>query len=195
MAATTTKPAYTVRWTEEENERNLRKLFFAAAVDIPDHMLSSLAQPLVRIALKLLEILRAHRAVHGAGGGYVPPDAAAQENWMQTDSDLVEVVEELEAEFTTQYVKDKIDSTTGGGAAERATKRARKKYMLLMKINTLMRDGLLEAVKNKTLLSHIKNKEYVTNEIEALNKFPASYAKRIIPLNQSTFYCSYRNKI
>ena len=31
--------------------------------------------------------------------------------------------------------------------------------MLLMKINTLMRDGLLEAVKNKTLLSHIKNKE------------------------------------
>ena len=31
MAATTTKPAYTVRWTEEDNERNLRKLFFAAA--------------------------------------------------------------------------------------------------------------------------------------------------------------------
>jgi hypothetical protein len=44
MAATTTKPAYTVRWTEEENERNLRKLFFAAAVDIPDPMLSNLAQ-------------------------------------------------------------------------------------------------------------------------------------------------------
>jgi hypothetical protein len=51
-----------------------------------------------------------------------------------------------------------------------------------MKINTLMRDGLLEAVKNKTLLSHIKNEEYVQTEIEALNKFPASYATRIIPL-------------
>jgi hypothetical protein len=36
MAATTTKPAYTVRWKDEENERNLRKLFFAAAADIPD---------------------------------------------------------------------------------------------------------------------------------------------------------------
>ncbi len=75
MAAT--KPAYTVRWTEEDNERNLRKLFFAAAVDIPDLILSNLAQPLVRIALKLLEFLRAHRAAHGSGGGYVPPDAAA----------------------------------------------------------------------------------------------------------------------
>ncbi len=30
MAATTTKPDYTVRWKDEENERNLRKLFFAA---------------------------------------------------------------------------------------------------------------------------------------------------------------------
>jgi hypothetical protein len=101
---------------------------------------------------------------------------------MQTDSDLVETVEELEAEFNTQYVKDKIDATTGAGAAERAGKRARKKYTLLMRINTIMRDGLLEAVKDKTLLSHIKNKEYVQTEIEVLNKFPASYVTCIIPL-------------
>ena len=102
---------------------------------------------------------------------------------MQTDSDLVETVEELEAEFNTQYVKDKIDAAiTGAGAADRAVKRARKKYTLLRTINTLMRDGLLEAVKDKTLLSHIKNKEYVQTEIDALNKFPASYATRIIPL-------------
>jgi len=171
-----------VRWMEEENERNLGKLFFTAAVDIPDPMLSNLAQPLVRIALKLLELLRAHRAAHVAGGGYVPPDDAAQDHWMQTDSDLVETVEELDAEFNTQYVKDKIDSTTGAGAVEHATKRASKQYTVLMRINTLMRDGLLESIKNKTLLSHIKNKEYVQAEIEALNKFPASYATRIIPL-------------
>jgi hypothetical protein len=183
MAATTTKPAYTApsaRWKDEENERNLRKLFFAAAADIPDQMLSNLSQPLVRITLKLLELLRAHRAAHAAGGAYVPPDDAAQDTWMQTDSDLVEVVEELDAEFNTQYVKDKIDATTGAGAAERAVKRARKKYTLLRTINTIMRDGLLEAVKDKTLLSHIKNKEYVQTEIDALNKFPASYATRII---------------
>jgi len=54
-----------------------------------------------RIALKLLELLRAHRAAHGAGGGYVPPDAAAQDTWMQNDNDLVEAVEELDAEFNT----------------------------------------------------------------------------------------------
>jgi hypothetical protein len=54
MAATTAKPTFMVRWTLKENERNLRKLFFAAAVDIPDQTLSNLAQPLVRIALKLL---------------------------------------------------------------------------------------------------------------------------------------------
>jgi hypothetical protein len=42
---------------------------------------------------------------------------------MQTDSDLVESVEELDAEFNTQYVKEKIDSTTGAGGAERAAKR------------------------------------------------------------------------
>jgi hypothetical protein len=34
MAATTAKPTVMVRWTLEENERNVRKLFFAAAVDI-----------------------------------------------------------------------------------------------------------------------------------------------------------------
>jgi hypothetical protein len=61
MAATTAKPTFMVRWTLEENERNLRKLFFAAAVDIPDQTLSNLAQPLVRIALKLLELFPAHR--------------------------------------------------------------------------------------------------------------------------------------
>ena len=64
MAATTARPTFKVRWTLEENERNLRRLFFAAAaVDIPDQTLSNLAQPLVRIALKLLDLFRAHRGV------------------------------------------------------------------------------------------------------------------------------------
>ena len=103
MAVTTTKPAYTVRWKDDENERNLRKLFFAAAAAIPDQMLSNLAQTLVRIALKLLELLRAHRAAYG-GRAYAPPTDAAQDVWMTTDSDLVETVEELESEFHTQYV-------------------------------------------------------------------------------------------
>jgi hypothetical protein len=77
MVSTTAKPTFMVRWTMEENEHNLRKLFFAAAVDIPDQTLLNLAQPLVRIALKLLELFRAHRAAHAGGSAYAPPDDAA----------------------------------------------------------------------------------------------------------------------
>ena len=97
-------------------------------MDVNDQTLSHLTQPLVRIALKLLQLFRAHRAAHATGGGaYVPPDdAAAQNQWMANEHDRVCVfitavpitcasvvaVQELEAEFTTQYVKEKIDSTT-----------------------------------------------------------------------------------
>jgi hypothetical protein len=99
--------------TLEKNERNLPRLFFAAAVDIPDQTLSNLAQPLVRIMLKLLEIFRAHRGSHAGGAAHAPPDDAAQDQWMSTDSVLVAAVEELDAEFNTQCVNDKIDATVG----------------------------------------------------------------------------------
>jgi hypothetical protein len=102
MAATTGKPTFMVRWTLEENERNLRRLFFDAAVDIPDQTLSNLTQPLVRIALKLLEFFRAHRRAHAGGAAYAPPDDSTQDQWMSTDSVLVTAVEELDAEFNTQ---------------------------------------------------------------------------------------------
>ena len=126
MVATTAKPTFIVRWTLEENERNLRNLFFAAAVDVPDQTLSNLAQSLVRIALKLLELFRAHRTAHAGGAAYAPPDDAAQDQWMSTDSVLVATVEELDAEFNTQYVKDKIDATSCAGSAGNVAKRARK---------------------------------------------------------------------
>ena len=116
--AATSATIFTLRSTADLNERELRKLFFAAAVDVNDQTLSHLAQPLVRIALKLLQLFRAHRATHAAGGGpYAPPDDAAQDDWMANDHDLVVAVQELDAEFTTQYVKDKIDATTGAGSA------------------------------------------------------------------------------
>ncbi len=44
-------------------------------------MMSNLAQPLVRISLKLLKLHRVHRAAH-VDGAYVPPDDAAQDNEM-----------------------------------------------------------------------------------------------------------------
>ena len=50
MAATTSKPVLMVRWKEKENDRNLRKLFFAASGDISDQTLSNLAQPFVRVS-------------------------------------------------------------------------------------------------------------------------------------------------
>jgi hypothetical protein len=124
-------------------------------VDFNDQTLSHLAQPLVRIALNLLQLFRAHRATHAAGGGpYVPPDDAVQNDWMANDHDLVVAVQELDTEFTTQYVKDRIDATTGAGSAGNTAKRAMKRYLLLKRVNSLMRDGLLEAVKGQALLSH-----------------------------------------
>jgi hypothetical protein len=183
MAVTTAKPIFMVRWTLEENERNLRRLFFDAAVDIPDQTLSNLAQPLVRIALKLLELFRAHRGAHAGGAAYTPPDDATQDQWMSTDSVLVAAVEELDAEFNTQKINDKVDETSGAGSAGNAAKRARKQYILLKRTNTLMRDGMLEAVKDKTILSHLQNKDYVQTEIDNFNDFPATHATRIIPLH------------
>ena len=62
MAAVSTKSTFALQFTGSEAENAMRKLVFAAAVGIQDGALSNLAQPLVRIALKLLMLLRAHRA-------------------------------------------------------------------------------------------------------------------------------------
>jgi hypothetical protein len=133
MAATSAKPVFTLCFTADLNERELRKLFVVAEVDVIDQTLSHLAHPLVCIALKLLQLFRVHRAAHAAGGGaYVPPDDAAQNQWMANEHDLVVSVQELESEFTTQYVKDKIVARTGSGSAvNTAAKRTMKRYLLL----------------------------------------------------------------
>jgi hypothetical protein len=60
-----------------------------------------------------------------------------------------------------------------------------KRYLLLKRINSLMRNRILEAVKGQTLLSHIKNKDYVQSEIDNFffdNDFPVDHSTRIIPL-------------
>jgi hypothetical protein len=112
MTATSAKPVFTMRLTGDLNEREVRKLFFVATVDVNDQTLSHLVQPLVRIALKILQLFRAHRVTHTTGDWpYVPPHDVVQNDWMANDHDLVVAVQELDVEFTTQYVKDKIDST------------------------------------------------------------------------------------
>jgi hypothetical protein len=60
---------------------------------------------------------------------------------MANDHDLVVAVQALDAEFTTQYVEDQIDATTGDGSAGNTAKRAMKRYFLLKRVNSLMRDG------------------------------------------------------
>jgi hypothetical protein len=177
-AAASTKSTFELQITGSEAENAMRKLVFAAAVGIQDGALSNLAQPLVRIALKLLMLLRAHRASHVGPGAYVPPDDAAHDNWMTNEQDLLDAVAELEAELTTHYVKDKID----GGAAANVQKRANKRRMLLQKVNSIVRDGLLKAIRGKTLLSHLENKEYVTEEIENLNTITPAQATRLVSL-------------
>ena len=174
MAALKSTFALVINGSEAENA--MRKIFFAAAVGIQDTTLSNLAQPFVRIALKLLQLLRTHRAEHAGPGAYVPPDDAAHDNWMTNEQDLLDAVAELEAELTTHYVKDKIDATTGAGAAANVQKRANKRRMLLQKVNSIVRDGLLQAIRGKTLLSHLENKEYVSEEIENLNTITTAQA-------------------
>ena len=171
MAATPLKPTFALEITGSEAKNAMQKNVSAAAVGIQDATLSNLAQPLVRIALKLLQLLRTHRAAHTGPGPYVPPDDAAQDHWMSNEQDLVDAAAELEAELTTHYAKDKIDGT---GAAN-ATKRAHKRRMLLQKVNSIMRNGLLRAIRGKTLLRHLENKEYVTAEIENLDTIVNEY--------------------
>jgi hypothetical protein len=48
-----TKSTFALQFTGSEAENAMRKTVFAAAVGIQDGTLSNLAQPLVRIALKL----------------------------------------------------------------------------------------------------------------------------------------------
>ena len=125
---TQAKPTFSVEIKGTEAENALRKLIYAAAVGINDTTLSNLAQPLVQIALKLLQLLRAHRAAHViAAGLYVPPDDAAHDAWMLNEQDLKDAVAELESELTTHYVKDKIDATTGTGSVANVDKRAHKR--------------------------------------------------------------------
>ena len=182
MAAMSTKSTFALQFTGSEAENAMRKLVFAAAVGIQDGALSNLAQPLVRIALKLFMLLRAHRAAHAGPGAYVPPDDAAHDHWMTNEQDLLDAVAELEAELTTHYVKDKIDATTGAGSGANIPKRASKRRMLLQKVNSIVRDGLLKAIRGKTLLSHLENKEYVTEEIENLNTITPAQATRLVSL-------------
>ena len=178
MSTVSTKSTFALQFTGSEAENAMRKMVFAAAVGIQDGTLSNLAQPLVRIALKLLVLLRAHRAAHAGPGAYVPPDDAAHDHWMTNEQDLLDAVAELEAELTTHYVKDKID----GAAATNAPKRANKRRTLLQKVNSIVRDGLLQAIRGKTLLSHLANKQYVTEEIDGLDVITPAQATRLVSL-------------
>ena len=103
MSTVSTKSTFALQITDSEAENAMRKLVFAAAVGIQDGALSNLAQPLVRIALKLLMLLRAHRAAHAGPGAYVPPDDAAHDDWMTNEQDLLDAVAELEAELTLTH--------------------------------------------------------------------------------------------
>jgi hypothetical protein len=97
---------------------------------------------------------------------------------MTNEQDLLDAVAEIEAELNTHYVKDKID----GVAATKVSKRGHKRRMLLQKVSSIMRDGLLQAIRGKTLISHLENKEYVTEEIENLNTITTAQATRLVSL-------------
>jgi hypothetical protein len=187
-----TKPTFALEITGADTENTLRKSVFATADGIQNVVFSNLAQPLVRVALKLLQLLRTHRASHVGTGPYVPPDEAQHDEWISNEQDLVDATAKLEPELTTQYVNDKICVTTGSASVANEAKRAYKRRMFLQKVNSVMRNGLLKAIRGKTLLSHLENKDYVTAEIENLDAIAPTQATSLV---RSTFSQSWQNAV
>ncbi len=128
----------------------------------------------------MIHLLREHRTAYTGGpAAYVPPVQDEQVGCLDADPDLVASMEELEAVFVTHYVKDKIDNLA---KVENAAKRASKRKLLLQNVNAVMRDGLLAALRGKTLLSHLENKPYVVSEIDALDVISTLHSESLIPL-------------
>ena len=104
MSAMSTKSTLAWQFTGSEAENAMRKMVFAAAIGIQDGTLSNLAQQMVHISLKLLMLLRAHRAAHAGLGAYVPPDDTAHDHWMANEQDLLDAVAELEADDDDPFI-------------------------------------------------------------------------------------------
>jgi hypothetical protein len=54
--------------------------------------------------------------------------------------------------------------------------------MLLQKVNSIVRDGLMQAIRGQTLLSHLQNQDYVTREIDGPNTISPAQATRLVSL-------------
>jgi hypothetical protein len=54
--------------------------------------------------------------------------------------------------------------------------------MLLQKVNSIVRDGSLQAIRGQTLLSYLQNQEYVQKEIDSLNAISPEQATRLVSL-------------
>jgi hypothetical protein len=172
-------PTFALEITGDEAENTLRKSVFAAADGIQDlESRPAVSQCCVEIAAASPDT----QSVSCRPGPYVPPDDAQHDEWMRNEQDLVDATSELEAELTTHYVKDKISATTGSASVANEARRAYKHRMLLQKVNSVMRHGLLKAIRGKTLLSHLENKDYVTAEIENLDAIAATQATRLVSL-------------
>ena len=184
MATTT----YDLKIDGNENEHQLLAKLYDAATAIGNEQLSSIAACIVRIANSLKNELRAHRVAHGVGaaaghnvppGPYVAPDNALIDAWIaDVAKDLHEQFQELGSEFDSIYAQSKI----AGNAAGMPLQRARMRRSKLMKINAIMRRGLLAAVQGKTLLDHLANKDYIRNEIAALDQISSDDATRVVTL-------------
>ena len=146
---------YDLKIDAKQNEHQLLAAMYEAATAIGNDQLSSLAACIVRIANSLKNELRKHRVAHDAPdanvppGPYAAPNAAAIDAWIaDAENDLHEQFDDLNSEFDAIYAQYKINGNAAGMQAQRTRMRRTK----LMKLNAIMRRGILAAVQGQTLL-------------------------------------------
>lgn len=178
--------AYHVVFSGDETEQELAVQLYGAADGIKptEPHFARLAKIVVRIAQRHMQKLREHRNAHEGDDEYVPPTTAEEDGWQNNDDALKEAFSRLAGELETLYAHKRMNAVTATGNYTEAAKGQQKRLRLgvFEELNCILRNGLLAATRNITLLSHLANKSYVRTEIDNLDQITEANSKRVVCL-------------
>ena len=185
-AKTAATQAYDIEFKVDATEQELAVKLYRAADGIKPHEphFARLARIVVRIAQRQMQKLREHRNAHEGDEEYEPPDAATEDSWQNDDAAMKEAFSRLAGELETLYAHKKMNAVTAAGNYTEAAKGQQKRLRLgvFEELNCILRNGLLAATRNITLLSHLANKNYVRTEIDNLDQITEGNSKRVVCL-------------
>ena len=97
---------------------------------------------------------------------------------------MKEAFSRLAGELETLYAHKKMNAVTAAGNYTEAAKGQQKRLRLgvFEELNCILRNGLLAATRDITLLSHLANKSYVRTEIDNLDQITEGNSKRVVCL-------------